>query len=62
MLALVGVVQDVGADRGVLVSQKGFQPGAIRAAEHTNVTLTRLEKLKQTAQNDLVLSALRESV
>lgn len=58
VLALIKVVEDVGADRGFLVSQKGFQSGAIRAAEHTNVTLTSLEELKETAQNDLILSAL----
>ena len=59
VLALTGVAQDVGADRGVLVSQRGFQAGAVRAAEHTNVTLTSLEDLKRTAQNDLILSALQ---
>jgi hypothetical protein len=58
VLALISVVNDVGADRGILVSQKGFQAGAVRAAEHTNITLTSLEELKQTAQNDLMLSAL----
>lgn len=58
VLALIKVVEDVGADRGFLVSKKGFQAGAVRAAEHTNVTLTSLEELKQTAQNDLILSAL----
>ena len=58
VLVLAGVVQDVGADRGVLVSQRGFQAGAIRAAVHTNVTLTSLNELKQTARNDLVLSTL----
>ncbi len=58
VLALKSVVEDVGADRGVLVSQAGFQAGAVRAAEHTNVTLTSLDELKQTAQSDLVLSVL----
>ena len=57
VLALTAVVDDVGADRGILVSQKGFQAGAVRAAEHTNVTLTSLEELKQTAQNHLGLAA-----
>ena len=46
VLALTSVVDDVGADRGILVSQKGFQARAVRAAEHTNVTLTSLEELK----------------
>jgi hypothetical protein len=58
VLALISVVDDVGADRGILVSQRGFQAGAVRAAEHTNVTLTSLEELRRTAQNDLILSAL----
>jgi hypothetical protein len=58
ILALRAVVDDVGADRGVLVSQKGFQPGAVCAAEHTNVTLTSLEEMERTAQNDLILFAL----
>jgi restriction endonuclease len=59
VLVLISVVDDVGADRGILVSQRGFQAGAVRAAEHTNVTLTSLEELKQTAQNDLIVSALQ---
>ena len=57
VLALISVVDDVGADRGILVSHRGFQTGAVRAAEHTNVTLTSLEELRRTAQNDLILSA-----
>ena len=56
-MALTSVVNDVGADRGILVSQKGFQASAVRAAEHTNVTFTSLEELKQTAQNHLGLAA-----
>jgi hypothetical protein len=58
VLALKSVVEDVGADRGILVSQVGFQPGAVRAAEHTNVYLTGLEELKERAQEDLLLSAI----
>jgi Restriction endonuclease len=59
VLALKAVVDDVGADRGILVSQNGFQAGAIRTSEHTNVTLTSLADLKQTAQQDLLQSAFR---
>jgi hypothetical protein len=58
VLALKSVVDDIGADRGLLVSERGFQAGAVRAAGHANITLTSLEQLRETAQTDLILSAL----
>lgn len=47
VLVLAGVVEDVGADRGLIVSEAGYQAGAIRAAEHTNLTLTSLADLSE---------------
>ena len=58
VMALKSIVDDVGADRGVIISKTGFQSGAIRAAALTNITLTSLDDLKQTAQEDLIQSAL----
>jgi len=58
VLALRTVVEDVGADRGILISGTGFQPGAVRAAEKTNITLTDLDGLKETARHDLIGSVL----
>lgn len=58
VLSLRVVVEDVGADRGILVSQVGFQPGAVHAAKHTNIFLTGLAELKEQAQEDLMLSAI----
>ena len=52
-LALIAIVQDVGADRGFLLSEKGFQPGAIRTVRKTNVTLTKLANLQSDAQDSL---------
>lgn len=43
--ALISIVQDVGADRGFLLSEEGFQSGALRMAERSNVTLTSLADL-----------------
>src|ERR1017187_7591686 len=40
VLAFSAVVQDVGADRGFVLSEIGFQSGALRVAQKTNVTLT----------------------
>ena len=45
VLALAAIVQDVGADRGFLLSEKGFQSGAVRCAQRTNITLSSLEDL-----------------
>jgi len=50
VMALTAIVQDVGADRGFLLSEVGFQSGAIRASRTSNITLTSLEDLSFTAE------------
>ena len=47
VLALQAIVDDIGADRGVLISKTGFQSGAIRATRKSNITLTSLEDLAE---------------
>ena len=37
VLGLREIVSDVGADRGILLSESGFQSGAIEAANLTNI-------------------------
>jgi restriction system protein len=49
VLALISIVDDIGADRGVLISKMGFQSGAVLAAKRTNIHLTTLEELQETA-------------
>ncbi|MEW1837518.1 restriction endonuclease [Nonomuraea angiospora] len=46
-------VDDVGADRGLLMSESGFQSGAIRYARRRNITLTSLDDLAANAIDDL---------
>ena len=48
VLALRTIVDDMGADRGFIISQKGFQSGAYKAAENANITLKTFDELKQT--------------
>lgn len=43
--ALANVVQDVGADKGILLSESGFQSGAVESASCSNITLTSLSEL-----------------
>ena len=48
---LQSIVQNVGADRGVIFCENGFQSGAYTAAQHTNVLLQgSLEDFRLTAQ------------
>ena len=51
VLNLQGIVQDVGADRGFIFCESGFQSGASEAAQNTNILLqSSLEDFRQTAQ------------
>ncbi len=45
---LTAILQDVGADRGFLLSETGFQSGALRMAAKANITLTSLADLAST--------------
>lgn len=51
--AFRSVLDDVGADRGVLLAEKGFQSGAIEAAQFSRMTLTSLAELREIASNTL---------
>ncbi|WP_138992753.1 restriction endonuclease [Larkinella sp. C7] len=59
VLTLQQITQDVGADRAFLLSESGFQAGAIRVASNSNITLTSLDDLKQNSQDDLSLMYLK---
>lgn len=60
VLALREIVADVGADRGVILSEVGFQSGALEAAALTNVHATSLATLRRTASAEIVAMRLRE--
>ena len=50
VLALRTIVDDIGADRGFIISQKGFQSGAYEASQNTNIKLKTFQELKQMMQ------------
>jgi hypothetical protein len=54
------IVADVGADRGILLSEAGFQRGAVEAANLTNVQVTSLANLNVTAWEQISAVRLRE--
>ncbi|ELX4126636.1 restriction endonuclease [Vibrio vulnificus] len=51
VLALRTIVDDLGADRGFIVSKVGFQKGAMEAAENTNVKLKTFNELKSETKD-----------
>lgn len=53
VMALMSIVQDVGADKGFLLSEVGFQSGAIRASNNSNITLTSIADLSSDAKESL---------
>jgi hypothetical protein len=59
--ALVSIVSDVGADRGFILSETGFQSGAILMARMSNITLTSLADLRENAAEEITESGLSDA-
>jgi restriction system protein len=59
VLALREIVSDLGADRGILLAESGYQRGALEAANLTNVQLTSIAELMVTAGKALGMAQLR---
>lgn len=53
---LVAICEDIGADRGLLMSQNGFQSGAIQMANGRNITLSSLEDLRVNTLEEMQLA------
>jgi restriction system protein len=60
VLALREIVADIGADRGILLAEAGFQSGSVEAATLTNVHVTSLAQLRNTARAEIIAMRLRE--
>ena len=60
VLALREIVSDVGADRGILLSESGFQSGAIEAANLTNIQVTSIADMRESASNSIYAMRLRD--
>jgi hypothetical protein len=61
VLALRSIVDDLGADRGFIVNENGFQSGAYEAAESTNISVTTLRDLAERASEGLAQLHLDEA-
>ena len=59
VLALREIVSDLGADRGIILCEVGFQSGAIEAASLTNVQVTSLATLAVSSRDAIYASRLK---
>lgn len=63
VLALRTIADDIGADKGFIISLSGFQTGAIEAAQSSNISLKTFEELKEATSaliEDSILSGYEE--
>lgn len=60
VLALRQIVADLGADRGILLSEAGFQSGALEAADLTNICATSLEEFQISASDQISSMRIRD--
>lgn len=59
ILALRAIMDEIGADRGFIISEAGFQRGAREATEKTNVSLMTLEEFKASTRKIVQIEMLR---
>lgn len=60
ILTLHAIAQDVGADGAYVMAEAGYQSGALQCARATNLMLTSLKDLCETARVDVAIRGLRE--
>jgi len=60
VLTLKALIEDVGADRGILIAEAGHQSDAYAEASKTNILLTTLAELRERAWPELLRLALSE--
>ncbi|WP_166659226.1 restriction endonuclease [Labedaea rhizosphaerae] len=60
VLAFRQIVTDTGVERGILLSESGFQSGAIDAATKTNIQLSSIAELGELATEEVGNARLRE--
>lgn len=65
VLALRTIVDDIGADKGFIISQAGFQSGAYEASENSNIDLFTYEQLLESTSfevHGLILNTFSQRV
>ncbi|MBF4548704.1 restriction endonuclease [Pseudoclavibacter sp. VKM Ac-2888] len=58
VLAFHKIVEETGADRGLLIAENGYQSGAFEAAENANVELVSFTDFKRRVEEEVAISRL----
>lgn len=58
VLAFHKIVEETGADRGLLIAENGYQSGAFEAAENTNVELVSFTDFERRVGEEVAISRL----
>ena len=59
VLALRTIIDEIGADKGFIISEKGFQKGAIEAIKNTNIVLKTFDELVAESKVYIELEILK---
>lgn len=59
IIAFRQIVTDIGADRGIILSESGFQSGSLEAAQLTNLHLCSFRNLQDSSARDVGMARLR---
>lgn len=53
ILTFASIISDIGADRGLVFCESGFQAGAVRMSLNSNITLTSLSDFRQNTAEEI---------
>ena len=59
VLGLRTIVEDIGADKGFIISEQGFQSGATESAEKTNIQLSTYAEFKELTKDFIQTEIIR---
>lgn len=60
--SLLGILADIGAEKGIIVSTMGFQSGAQRLASYTNIELLTFDELKEKSKRFIEKLKIRNAL
>lgn len=62
ILTFHSIVNDIGADKGFFFSESGFQAGAVKVTDNTNIVLCSIDELKDLVREEMTKSVLVSSL
>lgn len=54
VMTLATIIDDIGAEKGIIISKEGFQEGAYKATEQRNIDLLTFRELEDKIRSDFI--------